>query len=139
MKRAGVLVAAALLAGCAAKSATPPTSAPAVNKPTAAAAPTRARPSRKPSRPATTLAQPGLESVIGIDAAALVRMFGPPRLDVIEGDTRKLQFAGATCVLDAYLYPPAEGREPVTTYLDARRPAGEDVDRAGCIAALKVR
>jgi hypothetical protein len=43
------------------------------------------------------------------------------------------------CVLDAYLYPPAAGKEPVVTWIDARRPTGEDFDRASCIAALTRR
>ena len=103
-------------------------------------APTRVRPGRKSSRVATPLALPGLEGVIGADSAGLVRLFGPPRLDVVEGDARKLQFSGDACVLDAYLYPPEENREPVTTYLDARRASdGQDVDRAACVAALRGR
>jgi hypothetical protein len=79
----------------------------------------------------------GLENVIQKDAAALIREFGPPRLDVHEGDMRKLQFAGTPCVLDVYLYPLRPGAEPVATYVDARRESdGRDVDRAACIAAL---
>lgn len=71
------------------------------------------------------------------DAATLIQEFGPPRLDVHEGDMRKLQFAGEACVLDVYLYPLRPGGEPVATYLDARRPSdGLDVDRAACVAAL---
>ena len=80
---------------------------------------------------------PGLESVIDKDAAALVRQFGPPRLDVHEGDMRKLQFAGEPCVLDVFLYPLKSGSEPGATYVDARRSFHRrDVDRAACIAAL---
>jgi hypothetical protein len=45
-------------------------------------------------------------------------------------------FAGPVCVLDAYLYPPARGGEAVVTYVDARRPTGEAMDRAACVAAL---
>ncbi|MBW8785081.1 MAG: hypothetical protein JF593_10670, partial [Novosphingobium sp.] len=64
--------------------------------------------------------------------------FGEARLDVWEGDARKLQFTGVPCVLDVYLYPVAPGREPQATYVDARRPSdGKDVDRAACIAALR--
>jgi hypothetical protein len=81
---------------------------------------------------------PGLESVIGKDAASLVRTFGTPRLDVHEGDMRKLQFAGEPCVLDVYLYPLRPGAGPVATYVDARRSSdGLDVDRAACVTALK--
>lgn len=83
---------------------------------------------------------PGLEGVIGASPADLARQFGPARLDVREGDARKLQFSGVPCVLDVYLYPAAPGREPQATYVDARRPSdGRDTDRAACVAALKVR
>ena len=68
----------------------------------------------------------------------LLRQFGTARLDVWEGDARKLQFAGNACVLDVYLYPSERGKEPEATYVDARRPSdGQDVDRAACIAALR--
>ncbi|MCA1661485.1 MAG: hypothetical protein LC648_04740 [Novosphingobium sp.] len=137
---ATTLLGAALLAGCA-TTPPPPASPPAVVRPAAAqAAPTRVRPSRTPSRLATPQLVPGVEGVIGADAAGLIRQFGPPRLDIVEGDARKLQWSGAACVLDAYLYPPAEGGEPLATYLDARRPSdAQDVDRAACIAALRAR
>lgn len=81
---------------------------------------------------------PGLEGVIGADGAALTRQFGTPRLDVIEGDARKLQFSGRACVLDIYLYPPQPGAAPRASYVDARRTSdGRDVDRAACVAALR--
>jgi hypothetical protein len=80
---------------------------------------------------------PGLEGVIGATATDLTRHFGTPRLDVLEGDARKLQFTGTACILDVYLYPSAPGREPQATYVDARRSDGRDVDRAACIQALR--
>lgn len=81
---------------------------------------------------------PGLEGVIGADVAGLQRLFGPARLDVYEGDARKLQFVGEPCVLDVYLYPLRKGAEPTATYLDTRRASdGLDVDRASCVAALR--
>lgn len=80
---------------------------------------------------------PGLEGVIGADADALTRQFGPPRLDVRDGDVRKLQWSGAPCVLDAYLYPTEGGGRPAATYVDARRGDGREVDRAACVAALR--
>ena len=80
---------------------------------------------------------PGLEGVIGADADALTRQFGTPRLDVREGDARKLQWSATPCVLDAYLYPPESGGRPVATFVDARRGDGRDVDRAACVAALR--
>ena len=81
---------------------------------------------------------PGLESVIGAGVPGLVAQFGNPRLDVLEGDARKLQFVGEPCVLDVYLYPLAGQSQPTATYLDARRASdGREVDRAACVAALK--
>ena len=140
MIRAGVATIALVLAGCAANpppaNTAPVSTRPALTKP----APTRVRPSRKPPPSAIAQVVPGVAGVIGNDAAGLIRQFGQPRLDIVEGDARKLQFSGTACVLDAYLYPPMAGKEPLATYIDARRPSdGQDVDRAACIAALKVR
>jgi hypothetical protein len=81
---------------------------------------------------------PGLEGVIGATTAQLQKEFGQSRLDVWEGDARKLQFSGEACVLDVYLYPPRPGAEPTATYVDARRSSdGLDVDRAACVKALR--
>ncbi len=112
-------------------------------RPTAQTVP---RPVRIPARPPVrrpppapqVQAVPGVEGVIGASGAELVRQFGQPRLDVMEGDARKLQYSGSACVLDLFLYPPAAGREPQATYVEARRASdGQDVDRAACIAALR--
>ncbi|MCX7284646.1 MAG: hypothetical protein NTX28_11500 [Novosphingobium sp.] len=80
---------------------------------------------------------PGLEGVIGADALQLGRVFGTPRLDVIEDDARKLQWTGTACILDVYLYPQASNARPTATYVEARRSDGRDVDRAACVAALR--
>ena len=89
-------------------------------------------------RPAREMDIPGLEGVIGADVRGLTQLFGKPRLDVTEGDARKLQFSGRPCVLDVYLYPPQRGADPRATYVDARRESdGQDVDRAACVAALR--
>jgi len=102
-----------------------------------AMAPVRAPVHAPPPRP-KVFAAPGLEGVIGAGTDDLVRQFGPARLDVWEGDARKLQFNGSACVLDVYLYPPATGAAPEATFVDARRASdGQDVDRASCVAALK--
>lgn len=93
-------------------------------------------------RPALVKPQavPGLEGVIGATSDELVRQFGPARLDVWEGDARKLQFGGAACVLDIYLYPSAQGREPQASHVEARRASdAEEVDRIACVAALRKR
>ncbi len=116
--RAGTIGCALLLAGCAASVPEPP-------------------------RPVATVAAPvsvaATGGVIGLDAVMLSSRFGKPDLDVREGNARKLQFVGPACVLDAYLYPPAAGREPVVNHVDARLPDGRDIDRASCVAALSRR
>lgn len=97
-------------------------------------------PARRMPPVASLQAVPGLEGVIGASATDIIRKFGPARLDVREGDARKLQFSAAPCVLDVYLYPLAPGQDPQATYVDARRPSdGRDTDRAACVAALKLR
>jgi hypothetical protein len=130
-KLAALLLPLPLLAACASTGAT--TSAPGTTAPT----PIRI-PVRRPPPVATVQALPGTEGVIGTTRADLLRQFGPARLDVWEGDARKLQWTGQACVLDIYLYPKSAGTEPQATYIDARRPSdGRDVDRAACIAALR--
>ena len=88
------------------------------------------------ARPA---AAQGLAGIIGSTAAALATQLGRADLDLREGPARKLQFLGAACVLDAYLYPPKGGGEPIVTHLDARLRDGRDFDRASCVAALSRR
>ena len=139
MRRNPVLsLPAVLLLGACASTAAPVTSAPA--KPVVATpAPVRAPVRRAPPK-AQALFAPGLEGVIGATREDLVNQFGAARLDVWEGDARKLQFIAAACVLDVYLYPAAPGAEPEASYVDARRPSdGQDVDRAACVAALRSR
>ena len=87
--------------------------------------------------PPRLMRQEGLEPVIGRNQAALVQMLGTPRLNVEEGDARKLQWAGEACVLDIYFYPLRPGGELAATWIDARRASdGRDVDRVQCIIAL---
>ncbi len=81
--------------------------------------------------------EPGLEGVIGATQAQLSRQFGSPRLDVWEGDARKLQFSGTPCILDIYLYPTKSSREPLAAYVEARRGDGRGVDKAACVRGLK--
>ena len=89
-------------------------------------------------RPAPQPAQPRSSGdLIGLTAGELGQRFGQPGFQVREGPGLKLQWSGGGCVLDAFLYTPAEGRgvERVT-YVDTRRPSGDSTDQAGCIAAL---
>ena len=85
------------------------------------------------------LHEAGLERVVGKSARDLIALFGEADLDQHEGQARRLQFAGPACVLDAYLYPAKAGGDPVVTYIDARLPSGDDIDRASCVAALTRR
>lgn len=80
----------------------------------------------------------GLGAVLGKTAGQLVGLFGQPNAEVREGPGRKLQFAGAICVLDAYLYPRGQA-QPVVTYVDARETDGSPIDKASCVAALQRR
>ncbi|MEO8722192.1 MAG: hypothetical protein ABI395_01540 [Sphingobium sp.] len=72
------------------------------------------------------------QGLIGVDARHLVDRLGQPRLDIKDRTVRKMQFASGRCVIDAYLYAPAQGREPLVTYIDTRLPTGADIDIAVC-------
>lgn len=78
----------------------------------------------------------GLERVMGQSAASLTSLFGSADQDVTEASARRLQFSSGICILDAYLYPPSKGREPIVTHVDARQPNGQSIDRASCVAAM---
>ena len=90
-------------------------------------------------RAAAPVVLAGLDGVMGTTARSLTSQFGRPDLELTEGPTRKLQFLGAACVLDAYLLPPRSGAEPVVIHVDARQPDGREMDRASCVAALSAR
>lgn len=131
------------LAGCVSAPRVPPVNTgPFTSRP-----PVTPRPAPVPSMtpapptsgfiPPEIMRGPGLQLVVGKNDAALLNLFGPPALDVEEGDARKLQFRGHQCVLDVFLYPLEPRATPVATWIEARRPSdGRDVDRAGCIQSL---
>ena len=121
---------ALLLASC--------VSAPETRAPARKTAPIERKAASFPPRPAP-LPIAGLEGVLGKDANAIKRLFGEPRLDVVEVYGRKLQFVGKPCILDAFLYPERKGGREVVTYVDARRSDGTAVDRVACIDALQRR
>ncbi|MEY4953076.1 MAG: hypothetical protein RL299_1500 [Pseudomonadota bacterium] len=124
-----------LLAACASGGAKPAPTVPAKQPKVAVRTPVKTVPPV-----ARVQTAPGLEGVIGADADALARQFGAARLEVWEGDARKLQFTGTACVLDVFLYPAARGGEPQASYVEARRASdGQEVDRAACVAALRKR
>ena len=112
---------ALLLGGCAGNAiprATPPKAAPSAGPITA-------------PRPIQT------NSLIGRSANSALSLFGKPRLDVAEGAARKLQFAGAACILDIYYYAPKQGADALATHVDARTPDGRDANVPSCIEALR--
>jgi hypothetical protein len=119
----GTLLAAAL-AGCAGGS----------NKPASA------KPRSTIVRVPAVMAPQGLEGVIGQDAGTLTQRFGAPRIDLAEGDARKLQFAGRSCVLDIFLYPVTAGQAPTAAHVEARlRQGGTEADRGACIREVESR
>ncbi len=133
------ILASTLLAACV---GTPQTGAPPLPPrnpgPVVITPPTRPPAPVQTFRGAQIMQERGLEQVIRANARSLQSQFGTPRLDVREGDMRKLQFAGQQCVLDVFLYPLQEGAEPVATWVEARRASdGAAVDRASCAAALR--
>lgn len=110
-------------------------------------APDRISPARPASAPisSTTDAEPtpappqsvGPAAILGQDAATLATRFGDIRIDLIEGDARKLQFLSEECVLDIYFYPPAAGQTPLASHVEARlRKGGATIDSAQCAAQL---
>lgn len=122
---------AALTSACASGNFVSPSSAP----------PAQPRPV---SAPSTRFVAPqvmrggGVDSVIGQGANALLDRFGQARIDLVEGDARKLQFLSADCVLDVYLYPLRAGAPPVATHVEARaRQGGGETDRAACIRQVE--
>ena len=79
----------------------------------------------------------GLGGVIGASARDLSNQFGNARIDLVEGDARKLQYAAPSCILDVYLYPLEAGGAPVATHVEARaRQGGGAVDAGQCITAV---
>jgi hypothetical protein len=121
----GALLAAAL-AGCAGGSSKPATAS--------------AKPRSTIVRVPAVMAAEGLEGVIGQDAGTLTQRFGAPRIDLTEGDARKLQFAGKSCVLDIFLYPVTAGQAPTAAHVEARlRQGGAEADRGACIREVEAR
>lgn len=108
------IVAAVALAGCA---ATPPA------------------PVARPAPPVAVPPPPGLSSIIGADAAAVIARLGPLSRDAREGPARLLQFVRPACILDVYLYPGTDGALAVRTAA-ARRPDGTRIDPGACLTLL---
>jgi hypothetical protein len=137
------LLLVAVLAGCTTTAPPPPPPPAPVSVPVVQPLPGQ-RPPEDTAPPAPgfippeIMRGPGLDGVIREGANHLIRQFGQPRLDVTEGDARKLQFAGRPCVLDVFLYPLRPGGDPQSTWLEARRASdGAAVDLLACMQALR--
>ena len=92
-----------------------------------------------PAAPQPTVAatdQHDHRTLNGMTAAELIQHFGRPRLQIQEGEGSKLQFAGASCVLDFYLYP-APGGAPRVSHIDARNLQGGDVSAQSCVHEIE--
>ncbi len=134
-----------LLGPLAACTAIPPASGPAT-PPLSVPGPVQIPPQAPPAPPSEGFRTPRLQQVPGLewlyrqDARGLAGALGNPRLDLVEGDMRKQQFANSACVLDVFLYPLGPGAEPVATHVEARRASdGQEVDRRACAEALRRR
>ena len=98
----------------------------------------RPTPAPAPSVPAPAEVR---TNISGLTEAELLARFGPAPFRVREGSGLKLQWQNGTCVLDTYLYPPANGAGAATVlHADARRPGtGETLPVEGCVVSLATR
>ena len=106
---------------------------------TLAACSTTPPPAALPQAPSPLPApRTGLTGLTGATQAQLAARFGAPSFVLREGPGLKLQWQNTTCVLDAYLYPPASGGGlAAVAHVDTRRPAsGDSVPVEGCAASL---
>jgi hypothetical protein len=92
----------------------------------------------EPVASAPTSGQHDHRTVNGMTAGELIQHFGKPRLQIVEGDGTKLQFASPNCVLDAYLYP-STGGVPRVAHIEARNFQGAAVDAQTCSYAIEGR
>jgi len=133
MVRLGLLGFGLILAGCSSGPG-PVLTAP---QPMIATTISSPPPSASPA-PTPVVQETGSDAVIGSPASRLTRLFGPARIDLTEGDARKLQFANEQCVLDVFLYPTGPGEAPIASYVETRRPQdGSAIDREACVDALR--
>lgn len=133
MRNLALIAALGATSACAGSGFIPAPSNAPVYQPAAQSPPAPVRqPVRQPMR--------GPQSIIGQSAQALTARLGKTRIDLREGDARKLQFAGPTCVLDIYLYPREYGTQPVATHAEARlKDGGASIDSAACTSEIARR
>ncbi|MDQ3074348.1 MAG: hypothetical protein M3Q88_01880 [Pseudomonadota bacterium] len=100
---------------------------------------TTQKPEVSPARP-VPIDRAERGDLIGLDSATLIERFGRAQFQVREGDGSKLQFAGGSCVLDAYLYPATSGGgSPRVIHVDTRDREGRVVGQAACIRMIEAR
>ena len=101
----------------------------------AACAPRVATPVEPSPTPVAPIRPTG--GLFGITSNDLIARFGQPSFQVREGNGTKLQWTGNGCVLDAYLYPPENGRgADRVVHVDARNRSGADLDLNTCLGVL---
>jgi hypothetical protein len=102
-----------------------------------ATAPEQPQPEPQP-RPIPVRPEPPLRGdLIGMTAGELVQRLGRPALQIREGQSLKLQFRGAACILDAYLYSPGDASGPErVAHVDARLSSGAETDPRICVATM---
>lgn len=129
------LASAALLSACSSGAGRTPIVSN--SRPAPGASVPMAQPNTQSARRPVMQREVGFEGVIGARASALIGQLGQPRIDLSEGDARKLQFSTETCVLDIFLYPTSPGAEPVATHVAARnREGGAQIEAANCLREL---
>jgi hypothetical protein len=91
-----------------------------------------------PTTPSVPVQPQQPRGLIGMTPSDLMHHFGPPAMQIREGTSLKLQFRGRACVLDAYLYPSANGSGALrVTHVDTRAPSGIDYSQAACVTSLE--
>lgn len=81
--------------------------------------------------------------LVGIDREEMQRLFGPPALRRQEGRAEVWQYSARDCVMDAFLYAPAEGANVQQVAYVEFRESGlgvlpEGTDRERCYAEVLV-
>jgi hypothetical protein len=92
----------------------------------------------KPEQRDDNVADP--EQLMGLDAASLQGLLGPPRLRRVDGPAEVWQYSTPECILDAYLYETKAGAaDHRVTYYEVRGPAEDTTaDRTRCFADLVI-
>ena len=92
----------------------------------------------KPAAPAPVGDQHDHRTVNGMTAGELIQHFGKPRLQIVEGNGTKLQFAGPNCVMDVYLYAdPGKSGPQRATHIEARNLQGGAISAQSCSYAIE--